>query len=147
MQPEIVFGLFLIVDILRSETAVILAESILSVSELTTLRNWLRIGSQSSRNEARAMVASKLGLVQASDVEDLFVTQKWGVRLTMPGHLDCTEWELYSTEGVAEQAATILEEEEQERQAEEAELYRRYRIATDSDGIYLIEGDDINTYL
>ena len=84
MQPEIVFGLFLIVDILRSATAVILAESILSVSELTTLRNWLRIGSQSSRNEARAMVASKLGLVQASDVEDLFVTQKWGVRLTMP---------------------------------------------------------------
>jgi hypothetical protein len=40
--------------------------------------------------------------------------QGWGVRLSAPGYLDCTDWAVFDTEAEADAAVTELEAEQSE---------------------------------
>jgi hypothetical protein len=54
---------------------------------------------------------------------------QYGVRLSAPGYLDCTEWEVYETEDAADERIREWELEELDADEEDAEL------ATDIGGV------------
>jgi hypothetical protein len=50
--------------------------------------------------------------VQQSTYWNIALVHAYGVRLSAPGYLDCTDWEVYSSKREAQQAARALESED-----------------------------------
>ena len=80
MKPEIVSGTFVSIDDQFGTT--VLPMEVVGTTDKEELLNYVNCST-------------------AEDIEDVSVSEGWGVRLSAAGYMDCTEWAVVATEDEA----------------------------------------------
>lgn len=96
MQAQVEAGVWVKVET-KNGTDVIRGD--LVIPPMMQLDTWYEVGEEGT--EGVNTFASNIAQYTNSNIEDIYevcITKGWGVRLSAPGYMDCTEWSVFSTE-------------------------------------------------